>query len=351
MTEKEKIVVVLIGIRYAEGPNHLYGCHNDIIGVFNFLNNYYKDSESYELDYLILADSDDKICGDNTNLAPTKINILNTLDTIKDYYEKFIIHYSGHGSYIPDYSNDETDGRDEMIVPYDYPTAGIITDDTLNTHFLQKLGKNCQARMLMDCCNSGTIWDLKNHYNSNIDVNYAAPNVVANVIKLSGCRDDQYSFEVYTAGQYQGAFTYCFLKSMEKNPKFDLVSLTSDINQNLGSGGWSAQTSKLTSSYFIYHKNTLLDFENISEENILLASTAQLKIGKKGKDIQVQKVLDEGYMDISCISKWMCLVNKYAYDKQIVIDQINLFNNGEKSNLDKYNKCWHDEYKLNGFTS
>lgn len=80
-----------------------------------------------------------------------------------------------------------------------------------------------------------------------------------------------------------------------------------------------------------------------------MADKEKLKIGKKGKDIQVKKVLDEGYMDISCISKWMCLVNKHGYDKQTAIDQINLFSNDEKSNLDKYDKCWYEEYKLNGF--
>ena len=274
--QREKIIVVLIGIRYAEGPNRLNGCHNDIKNIYNFLNKYYENNEHFELDYLILADSDDPICGNITNLSPTRLNILNTLDVIKNNYEKFIVHYSGHGYFIPDYSNDETDGRDEIIVPYDYATEGIITDDQLNSHFLQKLDNNCSVKILMDCCNSGTLCDLKMYYNdTNIAINNSAPNVTASVIKLSGCKDDQFSYEDYVDGKYQGAFTNCLLQSLEQNSKTDLLTLVNDINSRLVSGGWGEQTSKLTSSYFIYNKDTFLGFEDISEGETLLSSSVQ----------------------------------------------------------------------------
>ncbi len=346
----EKICVILIGIRYQEGPAHLYGCHNDTINLYNFLNKYYENNSKFNLDYFILADTESNLCGNHSNIAPTKNNILNTINNCKNKYKKFIFHYSGHGAYIPDFSNDESDGRDEILVPYDYMTSGIITDDQLNRTFLQELKSDCSVRIFIDSCNSGTVYDLKNMYNTHeIVSNYKAPNVVANVIKLSGCKDNQYSYDVYTSGKFQGAFTKCFIKSMNTHAKSDLITLTAEINNNLNIGGWSAQTSKLTSSQFIYNKNTLLDFENIVEDNILLANPSKLLIGKKADDVQIKKILDSGYEDITSISMWIGLVQKYSYDKIQAIDQIFLFNNGIRSSLDNHNKIWYSKYTTSGF--
>ena len=165
-----------------------------------------------------------------------------------------------------------SDSKDELIVPFDYKSAGIITDDELNKVFLQDLDDKCVVRILMDCCNSGTVWDLKYKYGeSKLDENGNTPNVVANVIKLSGCKDDQYSYDVFTAGKYQGAFTNCFIKSMEANGnKLNLVELTKNINSNLISGGWSAQTSRLTSSFLLKDSNIFIDFILPNSGNILL---------------------------------------------------------------------------------
>jgi len=108
----------------------------------------------------------------------------------------------------------------------------------------------------MDCYNNGTNWDLKHSYNLNkIDCNYKVDIINANVIKLSGCTDSQHSYNVYTSGKYQVAFTNCFIKSIETEMNNDLISLAYKISDNLTSGGWSAQTSKLSSSFYLYKNN------------------------------------------------------------------------------------------------
>ncbi len=47
------------------------------------------------------------------------------------YRDRLIVTYSGHGTWVPDADGDEPDGRDEALVPIDYRTAGVITDDEL----------------------------------------------------------------------------------------------------------------------------------------------------------------------------------------------------------------------------
>ena len=270
---KEKIKALLIGIRYAEGSGHLYGCHNDVVNIYNYLNTIYKDS-NYEIEYTILADTDTKLCGDIECLWPSRENILNSLRGLKDSgCKNYFIHYSGHGSSQTDWSGDEDDWKDEVLCPYDYSSAGCIQDDVLNAEFLQHLSSDCFVRILMDCCRSGTVWDLKYRYgNGAVDENAGAPNISCNVVALSGCKDNQYSYDVYTAGQSQGAFTHCFLKSvnsLSNNSDVTIEKLILDINEKLISGGWGGQTSRLTTSFKINNKDIFLSFKKSNEGEVI----------------------------------------------------------------------------------
>lgn len=71
--------------------------------------------------------------------------------------DTIFISYSGHGSNIVDNNGDERDERDEVLFTGDLK---IISDDELNTIFKQvKSGVNVYC--VFDCCNSGSIIDLK----------------------------------------------------------------------------------------------------------------------------------------------------------------------------------------------
>lgn len=66
--------------------------------------------------------------------------------------------YAGHGSQIPDQNDDETDGYDETLAPYDVdPFTGErqIRDDVIDSLIAQLTGR--RAVLLFDSCHSGTL--------------------------------------------------------------------------------------------------------------------------------------------------------------------------------------------------
>lgn len=274
-----KIGCCHIGIRYPEGNIHLRGCHNDVKTVQSFISQLYGNNDNFTIDYHIIIDTSDKICGVSNNIfynTPTTNNIKNTLLNMINKYDYVILSYSGHGTYITDWNGDEKDGQDEAICPIDFQKSGFISDDWIKNQFLSKLNKNVKVRILMDCCHSGTIMDLKYKYDiryPNIDsTNF--PALECDVQCLSGCGDDQSSFDVYTAFKFQGAFTNCFIKSFDKN--INTKRLCYNINNELEKGGWGGdkgQISKYTSSrpilnndiFFLY----LEENNNINTTNIL----------------------------------------------------------------------------------
>lgn len=135
---------LLVGINgYAKVP--LRGCVNDVARVRDLL------TQRYHL-------ADDRIRF-ITDAAATKAAIADGLRWLAqaDADETTpvrLFHFSGHGVFVPDENNDEKDGRDECLVPYDYETAGYITDDTLHESYA-RFTADTHLLLLMDCCHSG----------------------------------------------------------------------------------------------------------------------------------------------------------------------------------------------------
>ena len=67
-----------------------------------------------------------------------------------------IFHFSGHGTDAADKNGDEPDGRDECLVPFDYKSAGFITDDVLKNLY-DKFPVSGNLTLVMDSCHSGTV--------------------------------------------------------------------------------------------------------------------------------------------------------------------------------------------------
>ena len=78
-------------------------------------------------------------------------------------------HYSGHGGQQTDKDGDESDGKDETLVPLDYQTAGQITDDELHKLLVARLPHGAHMTVVCDCCHSGTILDLPYVYRTTAD--------------------------------------------------------------------------------------------------------------------------------------------------------------------------------------
>ena len=208
---------LLIGINYYETPAaQLNGCINDAVNMRNML----IDAYGYESAIItVLRD-------DNAANKPTAANIVKQLTTIiaqSASLKEIWIHYSGHGSQINETNGDEiADGKDEVIVPCDYATAGAITDDMILSIIKQS---KCPTMLIFDSCNSGTVCDLMWNFNavSATQVSAIKTNKIAvtnqNVFCFSGCRDEQSSADIYNTNSAQscGALTTAFIESLRIN--------------------------------------------------------------------------------------------------------------------------------------
>lgn len=229
----------LVGCNYTAMPSiQLSGCINDIVNVRNTLIDAYgySDANIYTL-------RDD----DNARM-PNKANIMRTLSqlvSISKPTDTLWFHYSGHGTRIRDTNGDEVDGFDECIVPCDYNTAGVITDDELFS-----IIRNAKCRMIicLDSCHSGSGCDLQ------YAVNYSNGTLIrsitsrtrsianANIIMLSGCRDEQTSADAYDTVSKRGvgAFTHTLLETLRLNDhNIDILPLYTRLCANLKMSGFT----------------------------------------------------------------------------------------------------------------
>ena len=164
---------LIIGINYIGTNNALRGCIKDTILIKNLLlNNGYENQN-----ITVMTDDLPK----NSPLYPTKKNILtqftNLITNVPDNSFLFT-HYSGHGSQIKSnvYKPEENDNMDEALCPVDFMTAGMIIDDDVRKTLIDPLNETVNLHIIMDCCHSGSITDLKYTYkvntsNTNKDIN------------------------------------------------------------------------------------------------------------------------------------------------------------------------------------
>lgn len=202
-----KYAALLIGINYVGTPSELRGCINDTQNIRSLF------TEIGYTDFTVLTDE--------SEIKPTRENILNALDMMiyksNSGCEELLIHYSGHGSYIRDINGDELDGQDEVLVPMDYTTKGFIPDDILNEK-VKRINKNCRVLMIVDSCHSGTIVDLQ--YLTKTPGSFVLQSrkaVSANVVMFSGCTDAQTSadaYNIYKDGKWSGAMTSAFVAAI-----------------------------------------------------------------------------------------------------------------------------------------
>jgi hypothetical protein len=202
---------LLVGINYIGTDNELYGCINDVNSIKEkiisngFLNN------------------NINLLTDNTNLKPTKNNILNSFKNLlansKEGDLLFFL-YSGHGSYKQDKNGDETTGYDQMIVPIDLDP---IVDDELKTIIQTYLKPNVTLFAMFDSCFSGSVLDLKYQYMDSLNYDNYTENdkqleTRGNVFMISGCNDYQTSADSVFNNNPNGAMTWCLLECLKQKP-------------------------------------------------------------------------------------------------------------------------------------
>lgn len=158
------------------------------------------------------------------------------------------LSYSGHGVNVVDKNGDERDGKDEALVPLDFEKRGMIVDDWLRKNLIDALPRGAQLFGLIDCCHSGTALDLPITFEDKsvrvvskaakrrkrakdaqwrlVQQRTRYENVAeasADVVMLSGCRDNQTSADAWEDGASTGALSHAFLKFCEESATLELL--------------------------------------------------------------------------------------------------------------------------------
>ena len=229
---------LLVGINYLDSKNNrLFGCINDVVNMRTML---MKKFGYTAYDIITLRD-------DVKSSMPTKSSImlgLNRLAEISTPTSETVIHYSGHGAQVRDRNRDEPDGLDEVIVPVDSSSAGIITDDEIFAIISRIRGR---VLLFFDSCHSGSVCDLQyslEYNNGSVikKVNNKKKISNPNIIMMSGCKDNQLSADSYNFETKQsiGAFTDSLLSVLStKTEPIDLIEVYKDVCVKLSLSGYT----------------------------------------------------------------------------------------------------------------
>jgi len=272
--------VLLIGITYKNTKEELKGTITDVRNIYNYLTSIGERKEN------IRVLSEENVDGRPIQL-PTKRNIEDSIrwlvDGIKEN-ESVFIHYSGHGSRIRDRSNDERDGFDEVLVPLDFQTNSVITDDWLYDNMITKIPEKSKLIGFFDCCNSGTMCDLKYNYlamngftgrNLTKNIQYKSEewterysfaierrnDVKGEILIFSGALDEQTAADTFKNNINQGAFTGILMEYLTRtrvNNKFKSISnireLLKEINCKLQIQGYNQRSQVSLSNKDMFEK-------------------------------------------------------------------------------------------------
>ena len=246
---------LLIGINYNKDQfkdDDLNGCVNDLNNLKKFL----REKGGFTDDNIIT------LVNEEATKEAIEMEILNL-----SYYSftnpgsDIWLSYSGHGAQISLYNTEKTC---EIICPSDYIYNGIIKDTWLQTNFVRSLHKNTNAFVLMDCCNSGSNLNLPFRY-SVIDrvslhddsYNQSETNKLCNIIKISGCEDDQTSADYFDRqdNQFQGALTNNFLDVFEKENDMNILNSYLNVILNIKNNSFTQRpVLSFTNSKLINYK-------------------------------------------------------------------------------------------------
>lgn len=223
---------VLIGInRYRIPGADLRGCVNDVKNMQSVLTRSY----GFKGDDITVL----------TDFAATKKGIEAAIRKLVQGGRKgdvLLVHFSGHGSNVPDDDGDEADGRDEILCPTDLDWKNPMRDDWLRKTF-DSMRAGVSLTVITDCCHSGTItravqppdapsierylpspWDLvavesgrslRGTVKTELRKSKRASRKQRDIVEadlpevlITGCRADQTSADAMIGGSFNGALTY-----------------------------------------------------------------------------------------------------------------------------------------------
>jgi hypothetical protein len=197
------------------------------------------------------------------------------------------VQFSGHGTTVADTSGDEPDRVDEAICPYDVMGAGPIVDDELNWLFAQR-PRGSKIVMIADSCFSGSVAKAAVMFDrltrgvstrrivkvGGVTTEYRVPKFLPprvlegsyvmpalmskrkdqTWILLSGCQDNQVSYDAEVAGRPCGAFSHIALANLQPGETYK--QWMARILRELPDAEWP-QKPKLTGSWWAKGRKVL----------------------------------------------------------------------------------------------
>lgn len=260
---------MLCGINeYRMDGADLRGCVNDVVEMRSVLVDLFGFDSA---DIVTLTDRD-----------ATKMRIERHLAALVDSAasgDVIYVHFSGHGSNVPDRDGDEADRRDEIFCPTDLDWRDPLRDDDVRA-ILDRTDAGVNLTFVADCCHSGSITralvspdarerprfipcprdlfaaesgrrlhgELRSTRRSR-ELQPMADDSVHDVelpeVLLAGCRSDQTAADAWLDGQFNGALTHALVSTLrECGGRTSYRELHAEILRRLAAGGFS-QTPQL----------------------------------------------------------------------------------------------------------
>jgi metacaspase-1 len=232
---------LLIGInKYQIAGADLRGCVNDV-----------KDLRDALIEFHGFKKSDIAVLTDGNATKKAIETGIKTLMRASKKGDVAVLHYSGHGSNVPDDNSDEADGRDEILCPTDLDWKDPLRDDWLRGT-LDAVHADARLTVIMDCCHSGTNTrailppdaPVKERYLPSpwglaaVESRRSVPKKVTSELRrsarrtrqardivaaelpevlITGCRDTQTSADAFINGRYNGALTFALVDAIRKS--------------------------------------------------------------------------------------------------------------------------------------
>jgi metacaspase-1 len=232
---------LLIGInKYQIAGADLNGCVNDV-----------KDLKAALVEFHGFRRKDVAVLTDGAATQKAMQAGIKSLVSGAQKGDVLVVHYSGHGSNVPDDNGDESDARDEILCPADLDWDNPFRDDWLRTTF-DALPEDVSLTVIMDCCHSGTNTRAMLPPDAPVRPRYlpsprrlaavesgrgvakkssakrsrsarsgGKPKDIVNAqlreILITGCRDTQTSADAFINGKYNGALTFALVEAIRKS--------------------------------------------------------------------------------------------------------------------------------------
>ncbi len=170
-----------------------------------------------------------------TDSRATRAAILGALGSLSERVrpgDVVYVHFSGHGSQVPDFDDDERDTLDETILPHDARTPGVkdVTDDELGALLSRMRGAS--VLVVLDSCHSGTATrgatlatrrvppdtrlDL---YRQQEPKTRQAVEADFGYVLMTGAAEQEAALDGPIGGRNYGFFSYMLARAMQRLPR------------------------------------------------------------------------------------------------------------------------------------